>query len=234
MAPGMDVDSPRDTPVERPRPLLVRKALTQDATPLPPPNPDAKWARKVRKAKRRIRSELSVNAGDWSRRRYAHDPTLLSAQGIVDTLPRVHGPNLKPTTFADTYERPRLPVILTGLLDEWPAAMWTFDSFRSEYGDVKFKLGTDDDGYPVRIKYKYYDDYRRSVEAAEDDSPLYMFEGSMADRDGQRDILEAYTVPRMFREDLFQHVGEGRRPPYKWVVMGPPRSGASLHIDPLR
>lgn len=53
--------------------------------------------------------------------------------------------------------------------------------------------------------------------APADDSPLYIFDGSFADREGSRDMRGDYSVPELFREDLFQHVGERRRPPYRCV-----------------
>jgi len=46
-------------------------------------------------------------------------------------------------------------------------------------------------------------------------------------------IAAAYCIPAPFREDLLCAAGPRRRPPHRWLVVGPPRSGSGLHVDPL-
>ncbi|PNH12602.1 Bifunctional arginine demethylase and lysyl-hydroxylase JMJD6 [Tetrabaena socialis] len=158
--------------------------------------------------------------------------------------------DLTPQQFVERYERPRIPVVITGLADEWPAGReWTPERLAQVYGSHKFKprpawprqglavrraVGSDDDGYAVRLRLDWFLRYAAAGHhGGRDDSPLYVFDGTFADREGSSGMRRDYEVPIYFREDLFNHVGERRRPPYRWLVMGPARSGSGLHIDPL-
>jgi len=192
--------------------------------------------RKIRKAKRACRSELSVSKGDWTRRSYATS-NVLSLAGVVDTLPRVDARTTSWETFVACFESRRRPCIITHAMDDWPAfrgeRAWTLEALRQRFAGVRLKVGSDDDGFAVRLRTEHFVAYASDPQGAlVDDSPLYVFDGSL-EREGSRALLADYTVPSLFPEDLFSTVGEDRRPPYRWAVFGPARSGSSLHIDPL-
>ncbi len=82
----------------------------------------------------------------------------------------------------------------------------------------------------IRMKLRHFLQYLRHNR---DDSPLYIFDATFDEDKYAKRILEDYTVPEYFNEDLLGLVGERRRPPYRWFLVGPCRSGTTVHIDPL-
>ena len=45
-------------------------------------------------------------------------------------------------------------------------------------------------------------------------------------------IVTLSQVPEHFEADLFSVLGEDSRPDYRWLIMGPERSGSTFHKDP--
>jgi histone arginine demethylase JMJD6 len=115
----------------------------------------------------------------------------------------------------------------------WPAKeKWQLEALEKNNTllDRLFKCGEDDDGKNIKIKLKQFLKYTRDNS---DDSPLYIFDSAF-DEDRYADrILTDYRVPSYFKDDLFGLVSESRRPPYRWFLIGPERSGSCVHIDPL-
>lgn len=91
-------------------------------------------------------------------------------------------------------------------------------AFYDRYKDVSFKVGEDDEGRKIRIRLKYYLEY---LVHNTDDSPLYLFESSLESNEDTKPIINHYTVPKYFRDDLFALAGERKRPPYRWLLIGP-------------
>jgi len=63
----------------------------------------------------------------------------------------------------------------------------------------------------------------------DDDSPLYLFHNC----DSDKEIRKKYVIPKFFREDFFSILKSAVRPPYRWLLIGPRRSGTKVHYDPL-
>ena len=76
-------------------------------------------------------------------------------------------------------------------------------------------MGSDDDGYAVRLRLKHFLAYVHDREHARDDSPLYIFDGTFGERATSKALCQDYSIPTYFSEDLMRLAGEKRRPPYR-------------------
>eukprot|EP00941_MAST-03F_sp_MAST-3F-sp1_P006027 g6027.t1 len=155
-----------------------------------------------------------------------------SSNCITGHIDRVHERDLSVQDFITYYEEPRIPIVIAGLADNWKAKeAWSWDNLVARFGDEKIRCGEDDDGSSIRVPLRTFIRYMLNND---DDSPLYVFDPDFADDDeGTHPMGNDYEPPKYFRDDFFRLAGEHRRPPYRWFLLGPERSGSCIHIDPL-
>ena len=188
----------------------------------------------IRKVKKRARSELK---NKWHVHRYASDPGVLGTMPpdrTISSVVHLDGSDLSFAEFSHHVEKNQLPCLIQNLMTHWPA-LKTWTSSRALKSlvprDYNCKVGSDDDGYAVRLPYKYFHRYAHDPShGVIDDSPLYIFDSNMLKKTA---LHKEYIVPHLFSEDLLKYAGEDRRPPYQWICIGGARSGSNIHVDPL-
>nr|CCA22232.1 histone arginine demethylase putative [Albugo laibachii Nc14] len=205
------------------------------ADPLEAVKPHArssKLTRLVNDAKRRHRTDIAFDA--WNREGFADkDICDLPVDESSNTIQREHCRELTVNRFIKEYEKRYIPVVIDGIPEEqqWKAITeWSHKRLRKTYRSAMLKCGEDDDGKTIRMKLKYFLKY---LKRQRDDSPLYVFDSNFDERNDTKSLLNEYSVPKYFAEDFFEFVGERRRPPYRWFLVGPKRSGTCVHVDPL-
>jgi histone arginine demethylase JMJD6 len=148
-------------------------------------------AEAIHKAKKEIRSELKP--ASWSRRGYWR-PGAKELPQELDNLQRIHCRDVTPEQFFERFELPARPVVIDGFAEGTPAQHWTAESLLQKYGEMRFKCGEDDEGYPERVKLRHFMEYC-TTEGQMDDSPLYVFDSRFADRGDGKTLLNDYRLP---------------------------------------
>lgn len=187
----------------------------------------------VWRCKRGHRSELDPS--EWGKFGYAWRGEEVISRPIQTNrmlpIPRLRRSEIGVEEFYERFAIPGRPCIIEGAMNDWPAMeRWDIDRLLSTLTHASLKVGEDDKGRKLRMKYKYFVDYMRHQR---DDSPLYLFETRVEHEPQARRLLDDFTVPDFFPHDFFDLVNSHSKPPYRWWSIGPRRSGTTVHSDPL-
>jgi len=214
------------------------------------------WASKDPKRKNTMTGFTNSLYSRWSSAQYDMNQFDLPFSHIE----RIPADSLTYEEFTERYNKYQRPVIITGALSNWKAMTnWKFDKFLEKYGDVEFKTdqhvshlyphyselysqylqdkkeGLDLKRYDearkggnIKMKFKNYYNY---MQKNKDEHPIYVFDSKFGDRDNR--LLEEYEIPKLLSEDFFEQcLDTDERPLFRWMVIGPSRSGTSFHMDP--
>ncbi|KAJ3319403.1 hypothetical protein HDV06_006356 [Boothiomyces sp. JEL0866] len=126
--------------------------------------------------------------------------------------------NMTLEAFIEEYMIPNRPVILTDVVQNWPAyKKWDF-----EY------LLTTDFKYRAEAVDITFTNYHKYMTQCKEEAPLYLFDKKCTFDDTMKND---FTIPEYFNQDLFSVLKE-KRPDFRWLIVGPERSGSTFHIDP--
>ncbi|KAF9540667.1 hypothetical protein EC957_003897 [Mortierella hygrophila] len=139
--------------------------------------------------------------------------------------------DLDQETFDRRYRYPNRPLMIQNSgVEQWPAwEGWTFDTLAAKYGDTLFRVSNIESDKEPSFNMRF-DDFLHYIQHNNDTDPLYLFDPYFADNVPEMD--SAYKVPKYFEFDYFSLLEGDIRPPYRWLLVGPQRTGAPWHIDP--
>ncbi|GAB5359047.1 hypothetical protein AAMO2058_000511100 [Amorphochlora amoebiformis] len=187
-----------------------------------------RWWSEINAAKKRARPKIDVK--DWSKDGLAEivDLKLLLKRGRdLDDHKRLVKPVVK--DFKTRYIASKRVAVLKEAHSDLDTNRYRIASILKHYGDTRFYL---DDEHGASLLFK---DFHRYLTSNQDCSPLMIFECDFADRQDSKGFkggLAQYDVPEYFNGDsLFD--GVPNRPPWRWLIVAPKRSGTDLHVDPL-
>lgn len=155
--------------------------------------------------------------------------------GLIEQLGRYRGEvaRIDATTKSldRSHLRPRIPVVVRGLMEDWPAKeKWTFDFFRREYGHIQVPTGLAFEKKSYQPLGEYID-YLESYEGEGSGSPPIYMEGWYF-RAHNEELCADFEVPRCVRNDWFERWFPKRKNPKgTGILMGPKGAFTKLHTD---
>jgi Cupin-like domain len=139
-----------------------------------------------------------------------------------NAIPRLS--NLTESDFSSKWAN--APFILTDQVPKWPISKtWNTDYLLQHFPGVKFRAESLD------WTLEKYVTYMRNTQ---DESPLYLFDRSFVSNlklSSNPGSSADFWTPYCFGEDFFSHLSTDR-PDSTWLILGPGRSGSTLHVDP--
>lgn len=157
-----------------------------------------------------------------------------------DVIPRVPLDELRADTFRRRFDGPGMPVVITGATGSWPARHYwrSFASLASRCPpgtrwDIAHRVGQASGATPrVKSLSMSLEEYASYCATQCDEMPLYVFDARFGEKAPL--LLHDYSVStlRVFAEDIFEVLGAGHRPDFRWLIVGPTRGGTPWHVDP--
>lgn len=137
-------------------------------------------------------------------------------------IERIREADMDQTRFSEYIDK---PFILTNdNPNRWPK--WNLNTLLKRFSNVNFRQESQE--WTLDLYSQYF-------ESNVDESPLYLFDCQST---AMKEIVNEYEIPKIFQQDLFklfqsqQDGAKSCRPDYRWLIVGPGRSGSTFHKDP--
>ncbi|KAF8610119.1 Clavaminate synthase-like protein [Ceratobasidium sp. AG-I] len=160
--------------------------------------------------------------------------------GPRSTMARADARTMTAETFERDFGSLSEPVVVFNALTHlaWPAfspvtddrgassPLWSLQNLRKRFSQTSFRAEALDCSLQIYCEY--------ADNCSQDDAPLYLFDSRFVEKtvgDGDSGMGADYIPPAFFGEDLFKLM-EDKRPDYRWLIVGPERSGSTFHKDP--
>lgn len=161
-------------------------------------------------------------------------------------IPKLSCDALTIEEFISRFELKNQPVVITDLVTKWPAyTLWNEKYLSEQCGDSKLKVTSTTTSEYANLTMNQYFNYAKQTS---EEAPLYLFDKEFGNIETLKEgrLTDDYDTPTYFRmnsdslndyeckhiSDLFSLFGLQRRPDFRWLVCGPPRSGSIFHLDP--